>query len=161
MIRPPGQTVQVDATPTPGTDDGEISFKLPPGYGLDTDLDDVLIRQLISAHKAVDEIEKRYKECSSCRRKDYNPEGMRVLRSAIDLVGTILTGKLSTSTRIILGHEKTGDISLEVGCLDRTVILMIRKAGNLLGKYERHVIVDEGAYSPSLWEAMLLWTVEV
>ena len=161
MIRPAGASVEVETTPElpPGSDDGDIKFKLPPGFGLDTDLDDVLARQLVAAIKGVKEIEARYQKCSNCRKKDYNPEGLVVLLDAITTAGIHLKGKLPATSRIILGHEKTGDISLEVGIQDRSVILMVRKSGNILGKYERHIIQGEAPFSDEEWQSMLLWTI--
>jgi hypothetical protein len=160
VIKNPTEVI-VDASPTvsDGPDDGELKFKLPAGFGLDMDLGAVLERQLTTAHKSITEIEKRYLACSNCRRKDYNPEGIAAIRLCIDLIGNTVKDKISVTPKILLAHEKNGNISLEATVGDRSVIAVSTPTGILLGTYNRYVIHEEAPMSRETYEKMLLWTV--
>ncbi len=145
----------------PGSDDKEIKFKLPLGFGMDSMIEDQVKRQMISVHKALDEIEKRYSKCVPCRKKGYWDGATVSIRKCIDLVGPSFAGKITTAPSLIISHEKNGDISFEVRYQTRTLFIISRAASkdSIIGLFERSVEVSNGPFEIEDYSKKLLWVI--
>ncbi len=145
----------------PGSNDSDIKFTLPPGFGIDSNLDMVVARQQAAARKSVEEIEKRYGKCAPCRSKGFW-QGMTLsIRQAIDQVDSAFKGKLTVAPSLVISHEKNGDITFEVRHLQRALLVISRTAQKdaIMGTFEKSSPVDDQAFDLDTYNKKLLWVI--
>ena len=116
VIKPPGVTVEAEASPEIplGPQDSIIRFKPPAGFSVDESLCDLITRQESAAFKALDEIERRYLKCAPCRKRGYNAVSLEQARRAVVRAAVFLRGQISQPMKLLISHDKSGDVYLEL-----------------------------------------------
>lgn len=165
IIAPPGFSVASDVEPEipAGSDDNLLNFSLPTGFTIDESLDSLLARQIKNTLQSLDEIERRYLNCGPCRKKAYNPTVLNNARAAVKQAERIFSGALNKSITILLNHDVSGEISIEITYKPKTVIFvfMEKNSGNFeIGTFDAAGFVDRVTYSEEAGSQKIAWLLE-